>query len=80
MVAFIPGSKAVKYYYNMSGISQMKELIFYYTYKHILKSNWGVKSLAEKKLQGAKIPHPSTSAIKRGIKMSLRGWLKTIKS
>lgn len=48
MVAFIPGFKVVKYYYNMSGISQMKELIFYYTYKHILKSNWGVKSLAEK--------------------------------
>lgn len=48
MVTFIPGFKVVKYYYNMSGISQMKELIFYYMYKHILKSNWDVKALAEK--------------------------------
>lgn len=79
MVAFIPGFKVVKYYYNMSGISQMKELVFYYMYKYILKSNWGIKSLAEK-LQGAKILHPSICAIKEALNISLKGWLKTIKS
>lgn len=66
----------------MSGISQMKELVFYYMYKHIFKSNWQKKKISGRKktLQGAKILHPSICAIKKALKTSLKEWLKTIKS
>lgn len=59
MVAFIPSFKVVKYYYNKSGISQMKELVFYYMYKHILKSNWGVKISGRKNFKVLKFFTPA---------------------
>lgn len=76
VAALTLGFKVINHYYSMSGTSQMRELIFYYIHKHILKSNWGVKSLAENTLKVLKFFSPALLPLKKCIKTAPKVWLK----